>query len=105
MGALQAIELSIRGWRADGQLPALTPKLGHGVGVQTPGGHAGGWAVLAAAQWCIASHTPHLRQRLNFCNLLPSRQTGDIDQIRRFQNGQKPRDCTSLTTNRVSVTL
>ena len=36
---------------------------------------------------------------------LPSRQTGDIDKIRRFQNGQKPRDCTSLTTNRVSVTL
>ena len=36
---------------------------------------------------------------------LPSRQTGDIDKIRRFQNGQKPRDCTSLTSRRVSLTL
>ena len=38
------------------RLPALAFKLGHGVGVQAPGGHAGGWAVLAAAQWCAASH-------------------------------------------------
>ena len=36
---------------------------------------------------------------------LPSRQTGDIDKNRRFQNGQNPRECTSLTTNQVSMIL